>query len=144
MRLLIDTHVALWALTEPERLPDALVARLRTRDNEVFVSIASVWEVAIKHSLKRRDGSRKLEIGADKLLGWIEDAGIDLLAVSASHCRQVNGLPYRNHPVTGQSNGDPFDRMLVAQAMAEPMRLVTADPLVAIHELDAPGLIEKI
>lgn len=144
MRLLIDTHIALWALAEPERLPDGLLARLRTRDNDVFVSIASVWEVAIKHSLRRRDGSRKLDVGADELLGWLQDTGIDILAVTASHCRQAGDLPYRSHPATGQPHGDPFDRMLVAQALTEPMRLVTADTLVALHAADAPGLIEKI
>jgi len=101
LKLLIDTHIALWALARPERLP------------------------------------------ADPMI-WAAGAGMDLLPIKPAHCIRADGLPYRLNPQTGRAHADPFDRMLVAQALAEPMRLVTADPLVALHRVDAPGLIEKI
>ena len=144
MRLLIDTHVALWLLYEPRRLPHRLAQSLVAGDFQVFVSMVSVWEVAIKHSLMRPDGSRKLECTAAEFLSGIAAAGCDLLPLVPAHCLHADNLPYRANPATGKFHGDPFDRMLVAQALAEPLRLVTADPLLALHEPDAPGLIEKI
>lgn len=144
MRLLLDTHVALWLLYEPRRLPPALAQSLVAGEFQVFVSLVSVWEVAIKHSLTRPDGSRKLDCGAADFLSGVAAAGCDLLPLAPAHCLYADCLPYRANPATGKFHGDPFDRMLVAQARAEPLRLVTADPLLALHALDAPGLIEKI
>ena len=144
MKLLIDTHIALWALAEPERLPVDLARGMKEGDFEVFLSLASVWEVAIKHSIALAGGLRKLDWSAADLMTWAEDAGISLLPVKPAHCIQADMLPYRTNPKTGRAHADPFDRMLVAQALAEPMRLVTADPLVALHGVDAPGLIERI
>ncbi len=144
MKLLIDTHIALWALARPERLPAGLARGMMDGDFEVFVSLASLWEVAIKHSISLAGGLRKLDWSAADLLTWAGGAGINLLPITPAHCIRVDGLPYRINPKTGRAHADPFDRMLVAQALAEPMRLVTADPLVALHAVDAPGLIEKI
>ena len=144
MKLLIDTHVALWALATPERLPTDLARGMRGGDFEVFLSLASLWEVAIKHSITQAGGQRKLDWSAVDLMTWTEGAGINLLPITPAHCIRVDSLPYRVNPRTGRAHADPFDRMLVAQALAEPMRLVTADPLVALHELDAPGLIEMV
>lgn len=144
MKLLLDTHVALWALAEPQRLPPGLAERLRDGNHEVMVSIVSLWEVAIKHSIVRPDGRRKLGVAPTELLDWINKTGFDVLVVTSAHCMQVDVLPYRTDPVSGRAHGDPFDRMLVAQALSEPMRLVTADALIALHMPDAAGLIEKI
>jgi PIN domain nuclease of toxin-antitoxin system len=144
LKLLIDTRVALWALARPERLPPDLARGMREGDFEVFLSLVSLWEVAIKHSIALAGGGRKLDWSAADLMMWAEGAGIDLLPIKPAHCIRADGLPYRLNPQTGRAHADPFDRMLVAQALAEPMRLVTADPLVALHGVDAPGLIEKI
>lgn len=144
MRLLLDTHVALWLLFSAKRLPESLSRGLADGEYAVFVSLVSVWEVAIKHSLCRPDGSRKLECSAGDFLVGLEQAGCQLLPLDAGHCLQAERLPYRAPAATGRPHGDPFDRMLVAQALAGAMRLVTADPLLALHESDAPGLIEKI
>ena len=144
MKLLIDTHIALWALARPERLPADLAQGMMDGDFEVFFSLASLWEVAIKHSISLAGGLRKLDWSATDLLTWAEGAGITLLPITPAHCIRADGLPYRINPQTGRAHADPFDRMLVAQALAEPMRLVTADPLVALYGVDAPGLIEKI
>ncbi len=144
MKLLLDTHIALWALSEPERLPGHVVALLRDFNNEVLVSVVSVWEVAIKHSIIRPDGSRKLGISATELLDWMRQVGFDVLPLKPEHCSGADALPWRTNPATGRAHADPFDRMLVAQALAEPLRLITADPLVALHLPDASGLIEKV
>ncbi len=144
LKLLIDTCIALWALAKPERLPDALAQGMRAGDFEVFLSMVSLWEVAIKHSIAVAGGLRRLDWSAVDLMTWAEGAGINLLPIKPAHCIQVDRLPYRINPGTGRAHADPFDRMLVAQTLAEPIRLVTADPLVALHEVDAPGLIEKI
>lgn len=144
LKLLIDTHVALWALAAPERLPVDLAQGMREGDFEVFLSLVSLWEVAIKHSITISGGLRKLDWSAVDLMTWAEGAGISLLPIKPAHCIQADSLPYRINPKTGRAHADPFDRMLVAQALTEPMRLVTADPLVALHGVDTPGLIEKI
>jgi len=144
VRLLLDTHVALWLLYEPKRLPAPLVRSLAAGDFQVFVSMVSAWEVAIKHSILRPDGSRKLGCSATQFLNGIAAAGCELLPLAPAHCLHADALPYRPNPATGKLHGDPFDRMLVAQALAEPLRLVTADPAVALHNADAPGLIEII
>ena len=144
MRLLLDTHVALWLLYAPQRLPPTLAQGLAAGEFDVFVSIVSAWEVAIKHSILRPDGSRKLDCSATDFIAGIGEVGCALLPLAPAHCVQAGALPYRPNPVTGKLHGDPFDRMLVAQARAEPLRLVTADALLALHEPDAPGLIEKI
>ena len=144
MKLLLDTHIALWALAEPQRLPGDVADRLRDPGNEVCISVVSLWEVASKHSLVYADGRRKLDVAPRDLLGWLDKTGFEVLAIAPAHCVEVAALPYRADPVSGRVHGDPFDRMLVAQALAEPMRLVTADPLIALHMPDAAGLIEVI
>jgi len=144
MRLLLDTHVVLWLLYAPSRLPQPLVQDLLLGRFEVFVSLVSAWEVAIKHSLIRPDGSRKLACSATDFLADAQLAGCRILPLASAHCMRVERLPYREHPVTGRVHSDPFDRMLIAQAAAEPLRIVTADALLALHEVDVPGLIERI
>jgi PIN domain nuclease of toxin-antitoxin system len=119
MRILLDTHVALWAITDDVRLPPAARNIILDPRTEVFVSAASVWEIAIKHSLARHD----MPISGKEAAAWFEEAGYIMLAVSASHAAAVEDLP----PV----HADPFDRLLVAQALTEPLRLLTHDQTVA-------------
>ena len=144
MKLLLDTHVALWALAEPQRLPRDVADRLRDPDNKVCVSVVSLWEIAIKHSLVDDNGRRKLYVTPREILDWVTKTGFEVLGVAPAHCNEAEALPYRADPASGRVHGDPFDRMLVAQALSEPMRLLTADPLVALHMPDAAGLIEVI
>lgn len=118
MRLLLDTHLLLWALAEPERLGVELRDLVENSENEVLFSAASIWEVAIKAGLGRADFNvRPKEVAR----GAIE-AGFAELPVRAEIAARVVDLPTHHR--------DPFDRLLVAQAMAGPMRLYTADPLL--------------
>lgn len=124
MRLLLDTHVALWAVDRPERLPAAIRGRLVDTASEIFVSVVSLWEIALKHALAR---GRAGDIGftAADAHGRFIEAGCRMLELAPAHVEQVELLPSRHR--------DPFDRMLVAQALSEPMRLITHDPAVAAY-----------
>ena len=116
-RILLDTHLLLWAFAAPERLP--IRARKRIDVSEVFVSAASIWEVSIKASLG------KIQADASLLLAEIEPAGFTLLPISGEHAVAVGLLPTIHR--------DPFDRMLVAQARTEPLILLTNDAALAAY-----------
>lgn len=118
MRLLLDTHVLLWALGDPARLDSAIRDRLEDAANEVLFSAASIWEIAIKAALGRADFTAHPEQVAReaRMTGFTE------LPVNADAAARVAGLPLHHR--------DPFDRLLVAQAMVEPARLYTVDPLL--------------
>ncbi|WP_295442392.1 type II toxin-antitoxin system VapC family toxin [uncultured Thiodictyon sp.] len=118
MRLLLDTHIALWALTDDPRLSEQARALINDPANQVMVSAATVWEIAIKHALGRDD----MPISGEEALDWFRQAGYDLLPVSPAHAAAVERLPDHHR--------DPFDRLLVAQAITEPLRLLSRDPLV--------------
>lgn len=119
MRLLLDTHVALWAITDSPRLTMAARRLILAPGNRIHVSAASIWEIAIKHGL----GKPGMPISGTEALGWFTKAGYAFLPVNAEHAALVETLPAHHT--------DPFDRLLVAQALAEPMRLMTHDALVA-------------
>jgi len=114
-RILLDTHLLLWAVAEPRKLPPG--ARKRIDAAEIFVSAASIWEVSIKAALG------KLSADPAELLAEIEPAGFTLLPVTGEHAAAVARLP--------AVHSDPFDRMLVAQARTEPLLLLTNDSLLA-------------
>jgi PIN domain nuclease of toxin-antitoxin system len=113
MRILLDTHIFYWLFYDQQKLPSAARAILDDAD-AVFVSAVSLWEIAIK----ARVGKLKADI--PELLRNLEAANLHELPVLARHTPLVSILP-RHH-------SDPFDRLLVAQAMTEPMHLLTADP----------------
>lgn len=115
MRLLLDTQVALWALTDSPRLSGKARMWIEQVKNDIYFSAASVWEIAIKHRLSRNDMPVS-GVEAARLFG---DAGYIELPVTALHAAATEQLP----PL----HGDPFDRILVAQAYSEPLRLLTHD-----------------
>lgn len=117
MRILLDTHIALWAVTGHPSL--SLQARkIILEADEVFVSVASTWEIAIKHALGKGD----MPVSAAQALEAFTDAGYAMLDIKPQHTLKVETLL--------SIHKDPFDRMLVAQAWSEPLVLVTRDPLV--------------
>ena len=119
MRILLDTHIALWALMGDRRLGAEACGLIDDPANAIFVSAASVWEIAIKHALQRSH----IPFGAAAALGYFSQAGYQFLDVRTEHAAMVEDLP--------ELHGDPFDRMLVAQALAEPLRLMTHDHMLA-------------
>lgn len=116
MRVLLDTHVFLWAVAGSPSLKAAARRQIESAE-AAYVSAASIWEIAIKARLG------KIEADADELVAAIEQSGFIELPVRAAHAAGVARLPPLHY--------DPFDRLLVAQAMAEPLRLLTADPVLA-------------
>lgn len=111
-RFLLDTHALLWALESPEELARAARVAVASPRSAVFVSAASVWEISIKGALK------KLSVPPD-LIHAIETVGFSELPITAFHAERAGNLPLHHT--------DPFDRMLVAQAQAEGLILVTRD-----------------
>ena len=117
MRLLLDTHVLLWWLAESPKLPKTIKARIAEAEI-VYVSAASVWEMAIKAAIGKLDAPDDLE-------EQLPQHRFEQLPVSVSHALAVAKLPHHH--------ADPFDRMLVAQASFESLTLVTADPQLAVY-----------
>ena len=124
MNLLLDTHVALWAIVDAPRLPAKIRTLIADPDNRITVSAVSIWEIAIKSALARQ-GVGAMPVSAGVALAHFRSAGYALMAISPDHAAAVESLP----PL----HGDPFDRLLIAQAFAEPLRLVTHDRAVAAY-----------
>lgn len=124
MRLLLDTHIALWAIVDDPKLPSIAQRLIAEPGNEVFVSVVSLWEIAIKRALAR-GRSTDMPISAKEALRYCQEAGYRILEMTAEHAVAVESLPTRH--------ADPFDRLLVAQALSEPMRLITHDAKVAAY-----------
>jgi PIN domain nuclease of toxin-antitoxin system len=114
MRLLLDTHVLLWALSQPAKLTAQIRKKLDEAD--VFVSAASIWEIGIKSALG------KLNAKAGEILAAVEPAGFKMLSITGEHAAKAAELP----PL----HKDPFDRLLAAQAATEPMILITNDRML--------------
>ena len=121
MRLLLDTHVLIWALLDPDRLDARVAAMLADPDNEVVASAVSAWEIALKQSL----GKLELPGPAETwLLAAVEAVGVHWLDVTPEHAVRVRSLPWHHR--------DPFDRLLVSQAM-DGWRLVTRDTQLSAY-----------
>jgi PIN domain nuclease of toxin-antitoxin system len=115
MRLLLDTHLFLWAAGGSPLLKPA-VRRIIESADQVYVSAASIWEIAIKSRLG------KIEAHPDELVAAIDASGFQELPVTSAHAAAVWRLPLHHQ--------DPFDRLLVAQSITEPLRLLTADAIL--------------
>jgi len=122
VNLLLDTHAYLWWLSDSSRL--GRLARHSIADPEalVFVSAASIWEAAVKSHLGR------LDVEAADLVAEIGANDFEELPISASHAQRAGSLPPHHR--------DPFDRMLVAQAQSESLRLVSRDPVFGLYEVE--------
>ncbi|MEO7622832.1 MAG: type II toxin-antitoxin system VapC family toxin [Gallionella sp.] len=119
MNLLLDTHLLLWAASEPKRIPAKVRTLLLNPGNQLIFSAASLWEISIKRSLKRAD----FNVDPRRLWRMLQASGYRELNVTAEHTIAVNDLP----PL----HKDPFDRILVAQARVEGLLLLTSDKVVA-------------
>ena len=117
MRVLLDTHLLLWALASPSKLSQK--TRQRIESSEVFASATSIWEISIKSALG------KLRADPKEVMSAIEPAGFDHLHIIAAHAAEVAELPHIHK--------DPFDRLLVAQARFEQMILLTDDDALGAY-----------
>jgi PIN domain nuclease of toxin-antitoxin system len=128
VKLLLDTHLLLWAANEPKRLPKAARVLIEDLENELLFSAASLWEITIKRSLGRED----FRVDARVLRRGLLDNGYIELPITSEHAVNVDHLP----PI----HKDPFDRILVAQATVEGITLLTDDRKL----VDYPGPIRKV
>jgi PIN domain nuclease of toxin-antitoxin system len=128
MKLLLDTHILLWAAIDPDRLPKAAAAMLNDDRNQLFFSALSIWEVAIKSALRKKD----FDTDARLLRRGLLDGGYTELPITSEHAIAVLSLPLIHK--------DPFDRLLIAQATVEAITLLTADAKIAKY----PGPIRKV
>jgi len=119
---LLDTHVALWAITDSPRLSTRARALIEDPNATIWVSAASLWEISIKHDL----GRGEMPVSGPDALAFFQEAGLRILSIAAEHVVAVAALPPHHQ--------DPFDRILVAQAQVEPMHLITHDALVAKYD----------
>ncbi len=121
MRLLLDTHALLWALSAPARLPDATAKAISDPDNEVFASAGSIWEIAIKAALG------KVSADVDEIVDSLPEAGFEALDVTVEHARRIRRLPHHHR--------DPFDRLFIAQSLEEGLVIVTRDGAFAAYKV---------
>ena len=119
MRLLLDTHILLWWVMADRRLSKTLSAALASSENDVAVSAASIWEIAIKRSIGR------IEVDLDELLSSMNADGFTELPLRFGHSLRLDSLPHHHD--------DPFDRILIAQAIADGRRLVTKDAAILAY-----------
>lgn len=125
MKLLIDTQCWLWWFAEPDRLQEATIAQIVDETNELWFSVASVWEMGIKVGL----GKLPLPEPIDRYLASrMKQLGARSLEIRADHALQAGGLPLYHR--------DPFDRMLIAQAQVEGMTIVTSDKMFDRYEVE--------
>ena len=128
MKFLLDTHVLLWAAAQPKRLPAKARRLLSDHQNQLLFSAASLWEIAIKRGLRRKD----FQVDPRLLRRGLLDNGYFELPILSAHVVAIDVLP--------AIHKDPFDRLLVAQAAVEGLTLLTLDPIVAQY----PGPIREI
>ena len=128
MHLLLDTHVLLWAAGIPDRLSRQAIDLIQDSENHLLFSAASIWEITIKRGLGRSD----FRVEPEVLRRGLEENGYDELAITSRHAMAVGHLP--------TIHKDPFDRVLVAQALTEGLLLLTVDDVVAKY----PGPIRLV
>ncbi len=128
MKLLLDTHLLIWAAEDIREVPKAARKPMADPDNELFFSPASIWEIAIKFGLGKPD----FQIDPRLLYRGLLDNGYEELSITTNHTIAVVSLP--------AIHKDPFDRLLIAQATVEGILLLTSDPTVAQY----PGPIRKV
>ena len=119
---LLDTQLLVWLAFTPEQLPSTLIPELEDRQQRFFVSVVSLWEVAIKRSLNRLD----FQFDAAELREQLQREGFEELPIRAEHCLAVQTLPWHHK--------DPFDRLLIAQAQQEQIKLLSCDQSLSEYE----------
>lgn len=127
MNLLLDTHIALWAISGDPRLSAKALKLISDPDNNIFFSSVSAWEVLLKNSSPRNN----LNLSVADFLQYCEDSGYYPLQLSGKHVVEASGL--QTEDAETQGHKDPFDRLLLAQAKAENYSFVTHDPKMQLY-----------
>lgn len=123
MKILLDTHALIWFVEDDEKLPDSLKVILSQKNNSIFVSVASLWEMAIKISLNKLS----ISVSFDEVIELVKSNGFEILQISESHLSELLKLPFIHR--------DPFDRILVAQSSSEDFLFVSRDEIFNSYEV---------
>ena len=123
MNILLDTHAVKWFFDDDKRLPKSAIEAIYTPESNIYISMASIWEMAIKLSI----GKLQLNGGIANFFDAINDNGFRLLDITPEHTIEVIKMPFIHR--------DPFDRMLIAQAMIEDMVIMTIDTNITKYEV---------
>jgi PIN domain nuclease of toxin-antitoxin system len=125
MRILLDTHVLIWLVEGDKNLSTVARSAIEDEDNSLYLSIASLWEITIKLSLDKLD----LQLSVDEMVeSFLIPGGIEILQIETSHLSILRDLPLHHR--------DPFDRLIIAQAQAEKMTLISADGVFDLYDVD--------
>jgi PIN domain nuclease of toxin-antitoxin system len=125
MKLLLDTNVFIWLNDAPHRVRESVLTKIANPDNELFLSLTSIWEMQIKIQLGKLELSDDLP---DILRTQQVDNNLQILTINLDHIWSLENLPYHHR--------DPFDRLLIAQAQTEGMTLVSADKVFDLYDVD--------
>lgn len=123
MNLLLDTHTLIWYITDNHRLPAKTRSLIELPENNCFVSLATYWEMAIKNSLGRLDFKKPIMT----IFEIVEQSGFEILPVNVNHILKATSLPFHHY--------DPFDRMIIGQAIAENLSVITKDEKFPKYEV---------
>ena len=125
MRILLDTHVLIWLVEGDKNLSTVARSTIEDEDNSLYLSIASLWEITIKLSL----GKLGLQLSVDEMVeSFLIPGGIEILQIETGHLSILRDLPLHHR--------DPFDRLIIAQAQAEKMTLISADGVFDLYGVD--------
>ena len=125
MGILLDTHVLIWLVEGDKNLSTVARSAIEDEDNSLYLSIASLWEITIKLSLGKLD----LQLSVDEMVeSFLIPGGIEILQIETSHLSILRDLPLHHR--------DPFDRLIIAQAQAEKMTLISADGVFDLYDVD--------
>lgn len=123
MKILLDTHILLWAMADDEQLPEKARELIQNEENEIYFSIISLWEIQIKHILH----PNQME-SAETVAKYCREAEFGMIPLSKSH---IGRLPELKRPDSAPRHKDPFDKILICQAITEEMVFLTHDSLIA-------------
>ena len=129
MKILLDTHIALWAIADTAKLSDEIIKLLVSRDNDIFYSLVSVWEVAVKHQIN----PEHMPISEEIFVQLCENTGFVQLPIKSGHIFLLKTLV---RPDNAPKHKDPFDRLLLSQAKYEGLKFFTHDSLLPYYKED--------
>ena len=122
MNLLLDTHIFIWLLSDIQQIPENILTACKNSNNRLYISVVNSWEMQIKI----QQGKLSLPVSRSKLIEQSQQHGFSLLSITENHINHLEAL--KNH------HKDPFDRLLMAQANAEKMKLISADSKIYLYK----------
>lgn len=117
---LLDTHIFIWAMEDSKRLPQTIKSTITNSDNKIYISVATIWEISIKTAIKKMKLSFDIETS-------IQKTNLEVLPIQISHVLKTGKLP--------PHHSDPFDRIIIAQALTEKFTLITIDPKIKKYKV---------